>query len=798
MNSKTPIVPSIFVFTILLILLVITFSPQTTATAAGFYVDPVVGNNGGNGSEASPWKTITFALTQVSSGDVIHLKSGTYSTQSGESFPINLKPGISLVGVNCSSTIISGDAVHDTLYINAAGANFINNSSVSDIQFKNGRYGIAIYASNSKVVSTAFNNICANANEYGLHITTSEAYENGATINSVFENSTFSNNSLAGVYMKAYGYFSSSSVVPQFRNSEISDNGTYGLFLESSAVSNNETTTGPIISETTISHNGNHGIYALGMYSGWLKPEIIKTHILDNQGYGFFWEQGINGGNIDSEIVNSVIARNQGGLSIGLRDDSPGEISITNNTIVDNKEYGIYWLRNNTNPVIPTITNSILWNPDGDDLLSDDTYLGAVTWPSDNMHNSIVHDGDLNGVNGNFAAYPQFSADYRIDSCSPAVDAGTIVSLVDDFENDLRPYNLQFDIGADEANQPCFLQSQLDAETMADWGEILHYTVTITNSSTLTGTNVSLTNIIPAQSTYVANSLWSSTGTGSFSGGQINWSGFLDPSSTATIGWEARIIKADLTLRNVATFNSAAFGANWSSWETQVPPLIAHMPLIMVNYCAAPFVDDFSNPNSGWPVLDNGSTIYRYLAGEYNIFHRDANRWTAVTRGDYWLNATGASVSGRIAENTGVWGMIFGLNDDWTDFYTFELTPHNQTWYLFHYTSTGGWYLIGSGTGSVIHSGQAINKIELKANGNNINFRVNDNFITTLYLYWPFSGRIGLTGGSFAGNTSIYYDNYLFAGENCPLTTNSFSIGNDIQSITLERPNMEALMNSQD
>ena len=105
---------------------------------------------------------------------------------------------------------------------------------------------------------------------------------------------------------------------------------------------------------------------------------------------------------------------------------------------------------------------------------------------------------------------------------------------------------------------------------------------------------------------------------------------------------------------------------------------------------------------------------------------------------------------------------------------------------------------MSSGTRGIINGGQLSNKIELKANGNNIDFFVNNTLITTLYLYSPFSGRIGLTGGSLDSNTSIYYDDYLFAGENCPLTANSFYKEINFQEITLERPDLEEFVNTQE
>ena len=57
-----------------------------------YYVAPSAsgGSNSNNGSISSPWETITYALTQLSAGDTLYLREGTYRetitiTQDGSS-----------------------------------------------------------------------------------------------------------------------------------------------------------------------------------------------------------------------------------------------------------------------------------------------------------------------------------------------------------------------------------------------------------------------------------------------------------------------------------------------------------------------------------------------------------------------------------------------------------------------------------------------------------------------------------------------------------------------------------------
>jgi parallel beta-helix repeat protein len=63
------------------------------------FVNPSAGDDKtGNGSESAPVKTITQALRLANGNTVIMLSTGTYSAETGEEFPLMLKPGVSIQG----------------------------------------------------------------------------------------------------------------------------------------------------------------------------------------------------------------------------------------------------------------------------------------------------------------------------------------------------------------------------------------------------------------------------------------------------------------------------------------------------------------------------------------------------------------------------------------------------------------------------------------------------------------------------------------------------------------------------
>lgn len=192
------------------------------------------------------------------------------------------------------------------------------------------------------------------------------------------------------------------------------------------------------------------------------------------------------------------------------------------------------------------------------------------------------------------------------------------------------------------------------------------------------------------------------------------------------------------------------------------------MPAALAGFCGRPFLDDFSDPTSGWPIHDDGVTLRRYDNGEYGIFQRPADVWSAVSRGDAWVNWRAAGVRAWIPAGHGMLGLIFGLNADWTSFYTFEIAPNQQRWLVFRYTN-GEWELLGSDVNPHIYASGASNSLQLDSTTPDAPtfLRVNGYPVFQVPAIPP--GRVGLSAGSFTPNVDLRFDDYYFAGPYCPL-----------------------------
>ena len=113
--------------TILLIIIIISF----TANATTYYIATTGNNTTGNGSTSSPWKTLAHACSQVvSSGDVIHVKAGTFI----ETVQSVLSPGVSIVGEGNTSIILSHVYSGATISLESTNEGTNGNQSISYIR----------------------------------------------------------------------------------------------------------------------------------------------------------------------------------------------------------------------------------------------------------------------------------------------------------------------------------------------------------------------------------------------------------------------------------------------------------------------------------------------------------------------------------------------------------------------------------------------------------------------------------------------------------------------------------------
>lgn len=140
-------------------------SQNAIAQAKVLVVNPNTGNDQrGDGSNGTPFKTITKALQVAEPNTVIMLSPGKYSDQTGERFPIILKPGVSLQG-NTSEQgkgiIIAGGGVFLSRSFGGQNVAVVgaNQSSIKGITVTNSNlrgYGLWVEYSNTVVSENTF------------------------------------------------------------------------------------------------------------------------------------------------------------------------------------------------------------------------------------------------------------------------------------------------------------------------------------------------------------------------------------------------------------------------------------------------------------------------------------------------------------------------------------------------------------------------------------------------------------------------------------------------------------------
>ena len=162
--------------------------------------------------------------------------------------------------------------------------------------------------------------------------------------------------------------------------------------------------------------------------------------------------------------------------------------------------------------------------------------------------------------------------------------------------------------------------------------------------------------------------------------------------------------------------------------------------------------DDFCNRTSGWPDSDTSAYSLHYLAGppcQYQIRINADNRMAGATPSwsatDYKLEST---VRLDRAHAGGA-GLIFGLNGDWSRFYTFGIGT-NQKYWLSRYEG-GALTNVIPPTKSSLFSLSAENTLRIESQGTSFTIYVNGSKLGTVDDGAAHAGRVGLFAEGLAG-----------------------------------------------
>lgn len=235
-----------------------TLIAQIPASATVIYVNPVTGQDraGAGVSAATPYKTITFALSQAQANTVIQLAPGNYSKDTGESFPLILKPGVTLIGNESAKgqgTIITGGGFYTSRTFARQDVTILadNNTTIAGLTVTNANQrGTAVWVESSN--PTIKNNTFTNSVREGVFVT--------GTGNPKIENNIFFKNGGNGVSLAR-------SAQGEIRNNTFEDTG-FGL-----AIGGNST---PLVEGNQIRQNQD------GLFISESAKPILRKNVIQN------------------------------------------------------------------------------------------------------------------------------------------------------------------------------------------------------------------------------------------------------------------------------------------------------------------------------------------------------------------------------------------------------------------------------------------------------------------------------------------------------------------------------------
>ena len=237
-----------------------TLTAQVPATA--IYVNPAIGaDSATSNSEATPYKTITQALSKAQPGTVIQLAGGTYNSESGEKFPLFIQQGVTLRGDDASkgqAILITGSGSYTSRTFAAQNITIRaeKDSTITGVTVTNPNQrgtGIWVESTNPTIKNSTF----VNSIREGIFVT--------GTGNPKIENNVFSEN-------KGNGVSVAKSATGEIRNNLFQSTG-FGIAVSDLAI--------PLITDNQIIQN-----YGGIVVTGSAKPILRNNVIQDNRDHG--------------------------------------------------------------------------------------------------------------------------------------------------------------------------------------------------------------------------------------------------------------------------------------------------------------------------------------------------------------------------------------------------------------------------------------------------------------------------------------------------------------------------------
>ncbi len=310
------------------------------------YVNPQTGSDQADqGSNTSPFKTITYAISRAQAGQIIQLAYGTYSSAKGEQFPIRLRSDVTLRGNEANKgkdiVILGGGTLR-------TGSGFPQNVAIAvgdraelrgvTVTNPNPRgYGLWIENASPAIANNTF---LDNKQDGGLITGKSTAI---VSTNQFFRNGT-SGLAIEGeaspdirgnlFQQTTFGMSIRQAATPQITENTVTQNQN-GILVQANAK--------PILRGNAIVNNRNYGLTISDMASPDLgKPDDEGNNVF--QGNGTFDLQNVsrnavavNGNQLDSKRVKGNLQLSGVRPPSNLFSNNPSVNVATTNTVAGSK-----------------------------------------------------------------------------------------------------------------------------------------------------------------------------------------------------------------------------------------------------------------------------------------------------------------------------------------------------------------------------------------------------------------------------------------------------------------------------
>jgi hypothetical protein len=175
-----------------------------------------------------------------------------------------------------------------------------------------------------------------------------------------------------------------------------------------------------------------------------------------------------------------------------------------------------------------------------------------------------------------------------------------------------------------------------------------------------------------------------------------------------------------------------------------------------------PWVDDFSDPTSGWLAESDASAEVEYDEGVMRILVKTPNglAWASAERefSDFHLSVEATQFAGP---DDNEYGVLVRMQDS-DRFYRFSIS--GDGYYLVSKYDGEAWEALSGDDwlpGDAIHLGAATNLLEIMCHGATMTFVVNDVQLAEVRDSSYSRGDIGLYAGSFfQPGVEIHFDNF--------------------------------------